>query len=98
MKAQQLARRRQELIARCEAQRKAITMHGRSLSHAVSVLDSTFAILSRIRQHPGWIAGLVIGVIAIKPRRLSALLQGSATALRTWRAVAPLAKSLQRRH
>ena len=98
MKAEQLARRRQALIARSEAQRSAMGQHAHSLSHAISILDSTLAILRRIRQHPGWIIGLVIGVIVIKPRRLSGFLQGSATALRTWRTVAPVVQRLRARH
>lgn len=95
IKAEQLARRRQELIARCEAQRSAMAMHTRSLSHTASALDSALGILGRIRRHPGWIVGLVVAIIAIKPRRLSAIFHGSATALRT---VAPLVQILRARH
>ncbi len=98
IKAEQLARRRQELIARCEAQRSAMAMHTRSLSHTASALDSALGILGRIRRHPGWIVGLVVAIIAIKPRRLSAIFHGSATALRTLRTVAPLVQILRARH
>lgn len=97
MKAEQLARRRQELIARCEAQRSAMVTHTRSLSHATSALDSALGILGRIRRHPGWIVALAVGIIAIKPRRLSALFHGSAIALRTLRTVAPLVQLLRAR-
>jgi hypothetical protein len=91
MQEEHLARRRRELIARSTAQRDALIKHGHSLSHSMSAADRAMGFLQRAKQHPGWILGLVtIGLIAFRPRRLTALLQGSIVALRTWRMLMPV--------
>jgi hypothetical protein len=96
LESQHLVRRRQQLIDRCAQQREEMIIHSHSLSHSMSALDTVMGYLQRIKQHPGWIIGLIIGVIAIRPTRLSALMQGSAVALRTWRTVAPILQNLRR--
>ena len=85
-----LAARRQKLIARCAEQREDMIRHGQSVTHSMSVLDSAMHYFHRIKQHPVWIIGAVLGVLALRPLRIAGLMQGSAVALRNWRSVAPV--------
>ncbi len=91
-----LATRRRELLARCAEQRRTMTLHSRSLSQAMSKFDRAFALVARIRQHPGIIAGIVIvTLIAFKPRRLVAMISTSAIALRMLRAARTMVPIVQ---
>ncbi|NMM37580.1 MAG: hypothetical protein HHJ09_08700 [Glaciimonas sp.] len=85
-----LARRRAELIARCTAQRDALSMQSQSLAQMMSTLDHGLALLQRIKNNPVAIASLVVGVAVIRPRRLLLLLRTGLLGWQALRAVAPL--------
>jgi hypothetical protein len=95
---EKLAQRRNELIARCATQRRTITMHGQPLAHTMSTVDTTISIVKHIRQHPGLVVGAVLGIIALRPSRLSRMLHGGTVALRTLRFVAPVVQRFRARH
>jgi len=97
MQSDQLARRREKLIARCAEQRHVASTHGQALSHSMSVLETAWHCVERIKQHPGWIIGLVAGIALINPRRLASVARGGALALRTLRMVAPVVQNLRAR-
>lgn len=87
---ERLASRRAELIARSTAQRDALSLQSQSLTQMMSTLDHGWALLQRIRNNPIAIAGLLLGVAIIKPRRLLPLLRTGLLAWQALRTVAPL--------
>lgn len=87
-----LARRRELLIARCAAQRNALTVQGQALVEKLAVFDIGLNLLERLKKNPAWIAGLLVGLAVIKPRRLLPLLQ---TGLLVWQALRTLAPALK---
>jgi hypothetical protein len=92
-RAEMLAQRRQYLIAECHAQRAELALQAQPLAHTLEIVETGVRIVDRIRQHPGWLLGAAIGLLAIRPRRLSALLQLGTNGLRTWRQFAPALQS-----
>lgn len=91
--SEELARRRELLIARCGAQRNALAMQGHVLVGKLSAFDIGLTLLQRLKKNPGWIAGLVVGLVVIKPRRLLPLLQSG---LLAWQAFYTLAPTLKK--
>jgi hypothetical protein len=89
-----LALRRQRLIAQSLALRSDLALQGEYLGHSLASAQIGLRLLDRIRKHPEWIAGAVIGLTLIKPRRLSSLLQMGTLGLRTWRNVTPALRNL----
>jgi hypothetical protein len=90
--AKALACRRELLVARCGAQRKALTGEVQSLLKNLAVFDLGLTLFERLKKNPAWIAGLMVGVVAIKPRRLLSVLQ---TALLAWQAVRVLMPAMK---
>lgn len=88
-RAELLAQRRRHLIAESAAQRAHLARQAQPLAHTLGSLETGIHIFERIQQHPEWLVGAAIGLIAIRPRRLSALLQLGTSGLRTWRQLAP---------
>ncbi len=88
-RADLLAQRRRHLIAESVAQRAHLAQQAQPLAHTLDSLETATRIFTRIRQHPEWLVGAALGLIAIRPRRLSALLQLGTSGLRTWRQLAP---------
>lgn len=85
-----LARRRTELIARSTAQRDALSVQSQSLGQMMSTLDHGVALLQRIRNNPVALAGVLVGLAIIRPRRLLPLLRTGLLAWQALRTVAPL--------
>jgi hypothetical protein len=85
-----LAQQRQRLIAQSIALRSDVAMQGEHLDHSLGTAQIALRVLDRVRKHPEWIAGAAIGLMLIKPRRLSALLRMGTAGLRTWRQLTPL--------
>lgn len=92
-----LARRRELLIARCAAQRNALTVQRQALLEKLSVFDIGLNLFERLKKNPAWIAGLVVGLVVIKPRRLLPLLQTGLLAWQTLRTLAPALKNIVER-
>lgn len=92
-----LARRRELLIARCAAQRNALTVQRQALVEKLSVFDIGQNLFERLKKNPAWIAGLVVGLVVIKPRRLLPLLQTGLLAWQTLRTLAPALKNIVER-
>jgi hypothetical protein len=89
-RSEMLARKRQELIAQSIALRSDVALQGEYLGHSLSTAQIGLRMLDRIRKHPEWVAGAALGLVLIKPRRLSAFLRMGTVGLRTWRQVTPL--------
>jgi hypothetical protein len=92
-RAELLAARRRHLIAESLAQRAHLAQQTRPLAHTLGSLEIGIRIVERIRQHPEWLVGAALGLIAIRPRRLSALLQLGTNGLRTWSQLKPVLQS-----
>jgi len=88
-RAELLAQRRRHLIAESVAQRAHLVQQTQPLAHTLGSLEIAVRIFERIRRHPEWLVGAAVGLIAIRPQRLSALLQLGTRGLRTWRQLAP---------
>lgn len=87
---QRLARRRAELIALSTAQRDALSLQSQSMAQTIASLDHGLTLLHRIRSNPIALAGLLLGVAIIKPRRLLSLTRTGLLAWQTLRTFAPL--------
>jgi hypothetical protein len=92
-RAELLAQRRRHLIAESAAQRAHLAEQAQPLASALSSLETATRIFERVRRHPEWLAGAAIGLIAIRPRRLSALLRLGTNGLRTWHQLSPALQS-----
>lgn len=90
--SQELACRRELLIESCAAQRQALTGQGQALVEKLSLFDLGLNLFERLKKNPAWIAGLVVGLVVIKPRRLLPVLQ---TALLAWQALRTLTPALK---
>lgn len=96
-RAEFLEWKRQQLLAASAAQRVEVVAHLQSLAHSVDSVQIGLRIADRVRRHPEWIAAAVLGVMAITPRRLSALVRVGTLGLRAWRFIAPALRArLQR--
>lgn len=89
-RAEMLAWRRQLLIAESNVQRAELAMQVQPLVSALTSVQIGLRILDRIRKHPGWIAAVALGVMAIRPQRLSAFMRLGSASLRLLRHAIPL--------
>ncbi len=70
-------------------QRADLALQIEPLTHTMNSVEVGLRIVDRVRQHPGWIAAAVVGLMAIRPRRLSSFLRLGSAGLRTWRMLRP---------
>lgn len=96
-RAEMLAWKRQMLIAECNAQRDDLTLQAHSFRHTLTSMEIGWRILGRVRQHPGWIVALTLGLIVITPRRLSSFVRLGSASLRMWRQAMPLLQDMAAR-
>lgn len=92
-----LARRRQTLLSRSAAQRDAIAASSSALGGPMATLDSGVRLLRQLGSHPAWIAGVLVAIALIKPRRLVRAMEMARTAGTTWNMIEPLVMRLRRR-
>jgi len=78
----EIARRKERLIARCEAQRRAIADAVRALEGPISVADRGLVAARFLRAHPVVLAALVAVVVSLRGRTL---LANGARVLALWR-------------
>lgn len=93
-RAEMLALRRQRLIAECRAQRADLALQMQPVMHTMGSANVALRIAGRLARHPEWIAAATVGVMLMKPHRLSALLQAGTGSLRSWRMIAPAVQML----
>lgn len=92
-----LARRRQELIARCAEQRKSLHLQSDRWKQTLSVEDITQNVLGRVKRYQPLLIGAAIAVIVIKPRRIAAMLHAATAAAGTLRVAMPIVQQIQHR-
>jgi hypothetical protein len=85
----EIARRKERLIARCEAQRGIIAEVFRDLRQPIAVVDRALSVAGFLRAHPVVVAAAVAGLIVFRRRSFLGLLTRGLAAWRMWRAVAP---------
>ena len=89
-----LAQRREALIAVSSVQRESLALQLHSLMHPLSHVDAGLSFINRMRARPSILVGLVLSIIAIKPRRLKAWFRNGLAAWQTWRSLAPAIQGL----
>lgn len=89
-----LAGRRNELIGRSDAQRASLVLQAQSMMYSLTALETGMAVVRSIGKKPAVLAGLVVGLILIKPRRLLKFVGTSVNTWKSWSAVAPIVQTL----
>lgn len=97
LRAEILAQKKRLLLAESRALRTDLTQQLEPLSHTLDAMDSGLRIFARLRRHPEWVAGAAVGLLMLKPRRLSGWLRGGALGLRTWRQFSPMLRTFMAR-
>lgn len=92
-RAEMLAWRRQLLIAECSVQRAELALQVQPIVYTIASVNIGMRILGRLTKHPGWIASLALGLVAIRPHRLSSFIRLGTASLRFWRHAVPLLQS-----
>ena len=92
--SQELACRRELLIGCCAAQRNALTAQGQALVEKLSAFEIGLTLFARLKKNPAWVAGLVAGLVVIKPRRLLPVLQSALLAWQLLRTLSPALKDI----
>lgn len=64
-----LAERRERLVAQASAQRAALAENVEPWRMPLALADQGLSALRYIRRHPEWIAGIVVLIAALRPRR-----------------------------
>lgn len=87
-----LALRREQLIRQSDVQRTAVIAQGHALVQMLTLVDLSAKfgyklLFSRIKNKPAILAGLLVAIIVIKPRRIFALLQKTPGLLKNWRMI-----------
>ena len=83
----EIARRKERLIVRAEAQRVAIGASFRQLERPISVIDRGLQIVRFFRERPLLLAAVVTIVVAFRRRGLLSLARRALGAWRLWRSV-----------
>ncbi len=83
----EIARRKERLIARAEAQRTAIGASFRELERPISIIDRGLGIARFFRGHPLLVAAIVTVVMTFRRRGLLSLAGRALAAWRLWRSV-----------
>lgn len=92
-RADMLAWRRQLLIAESNIQRAELAMQVQPIVYTLASVNIGMRIVRRVSQHPGWLAAIALGVLAIRPQRISSFLRLGTASLRLLRHAAPLLQS-----
>lgn len=92
-RANMLAWRRQLLIAESNIQRAELAMQVQPIVYTLASVNIGMRIVRRVSQHPGWLATIALGVLAIRPQRISSFLRLGTASLRLLRHAAPLLQS-----
>ena len=95
-KIDELPQRRQLLLSRSAEQRADIVASSQALGRPLQTVDHGVQFVRNLRRHPGWIAGILIAVALVKPRRIVAALEAARVASRTFGMVEPIIQRLRR--
>ena len=79
-----LAQRREQLVARCNAQREVFATQNQGVTGALSGIDLGMRLVQRVKQSPIMMAALVAAVVVIKPLRIIPLVRAG---LGVWQTV-----------
>jgi hypothetical protein len=100
-RAELLAWKRRQLIAESRAHRAELAHQLQPLAYRLESIDTGLRIFSKLRQHPGWLAGaalcIPLCILVLTPRRLSSLLRLGSAGLRSWRSLDPAVRMLLER-
>lgn len=88
------ARRKERLIARCEAQRAGIAGSLRELRQPIAIADRLYSTALFLRAHPVLVAAAAAAVVALRRRNLLALAGRGLAVWRMWRLVSGWAEGL----
>lgn len=89
---EQLAQRRQQLLLESAAIREDFSAQGQMLRRSLATIDTGISVFNRIKRQPALMAGIVFGVVLLKPQRL---LKNAQTAFMMWNNVQRLLPIVQ---
>ena len=89
------ARRKHVLLLRSRTLRARLIHDTLGIAPTVGTIQSSLRILARVRQHPEWLATAALGLLLLRPARLTAWTRGVSFGLRTWRQLLPLLAALR---
>jgi len=92
--SEELACQRDLLIARCARQRNALSVQGQVLVEKLTTFDIGLSVFERLKKNPALVAGLVVSLVVIKPRRILLVLQTGLIAWQTLIALTPTVKNI----
>jgi hypothetical protein len=82
-----IARRKERLIARGQAQRAAIAEDFRQLRQPIGVIDRGLAVVRFLRAHPAIVGIVVAAVVVLRGRGLVSMAGRGLTVWRIWRSL-----------
>lgn len=91
-----LPHRRAQLLSLSAQQRADIVASTKELGPPLQKVDHGLRFVKNLRHHPGWIAGILVTIALIKPRRVVAALNAARMATRTIGMVEPIIQRLRR--
>ncbi|MEN9869009.1 MAG: hypothetical protein RL748_4599 [Pseudomonadota bacterium] len=95
--AEKLARRRQELLAISELQRRTLFLHRQTLQNEVGMVKQRLQWIKQIRDNPLIFGVLALALAWIKPQRIKSAVQQSQSFWQRMQAILPLLMPLLRR-
>ena len=94
--AERLQLRRQALIAKSQAERMLVVLHGQQLKQSLRLADIGIQIAGNLSQRPIIGIGLVFASLMIKPLRLVPLLKKALSVWQIWHLIAPSFSKLKK--
>lgn len=91
-----LEQRRKLLLSRTAAQRESLAMQTILLTGPMASIDSGVHLLGNLRRHPAWIAGVLIAIALVRPRRLVLAVAAARKVSRAWTMMQPIVARFRR--
>jgi hypothetical protein len=88
--AEILARRRQDIIAMIAIERSSLALQGQAWGAEFNKISVLGQMLNRLRKNPLLISALVLGLILIKPHRISGAIKQTSAIWQQIRVLLPL--------
>jgi hypothetical protein len=90
----EIVRRKEQLIARCEAQRGHLADVFRELERPIAVADRALRVVRYLRAHPLLVGGAVAAAVALRRRSTAGLVARALAGWRLWRGISAMAGSM----
>ena len=91
-----LPHRRQMLLSRAAEQRRSVAMQTQLLASPLARIDQGMFMVKNFKSHPIWVAGILVAIALITPRRLVAAMRSTSNVSRVWHQLQPIVARLRR--